>query len=211
MRLLTLLVAPAAVVLLGATAAAADKDDSAGQTKADLASFQGYLEKNYAGKKWQAGPAHIDGEAVRAAYGGRRFYYVFSSPPLPPGANVPALQEAYRRNLADFQKNFISLTVAIGAEDKVVPFKEPADFNQGLMKVAGDDDAATAAAAILSLYGSDRVGPGAVAAKDVKVTKNDKGWSCQVQKLNAFQGTVSFNAEGKCTSVSKLYAGPLPP
>ena len=70
---------------------------------------------------------------------------------------------------------------------------------------------ATAAAAILSVYGADRVGPGAVAVKDVKTTKNGKGWSCQVQKFNAFQGMVTFNVDGKCTSVSKVYAGPLPP
>jgi hypothetical protein len=211
MRFTMLFVAPAAVVLLGVAVATADTDSGAEQTKADLAAFQSYLEKNYAGKKRQVGPARIDGEAVQAAYAQRRFYYVFSSPPLPPGANLAAVQEAYKRNLADFQKNFISLTVAVGADGKVVPLKEPADFNQGLMKVASDSDAATAAAAILSLHGEGQVGPGGVAAKDVQVTKSDKGWSCQLQKRNAFQGTVLLSAEGKCTSVSKVYTGPRTP
>jgi hypothetical protein len=40
-----------------------------------------------------------------------------------------------------------------------------------LMRVTTDDDARICAAAILSLYGSDRVGPGIVSAKEVNVTK----------------------------------------
>src|SRR5262249_27687484 len=148
---------------------------------------------------------------VRAAYGKDRFYYVFSAPPLPPGANMPEVQEAFRRRAEEVRKSYISLTVRVDEEGKGIPLTKADDFNAGLTKVAGDDDARTAAAAILSLWGEDRVGPGAVDPKDVMVTRGDKGWSCVVQRPNAFQGAVTFNADGQCTAVSKTYSGPAKP
>jgi hypothetical protein len=197
----------AALLFLPALAARAADDDAA---KAGLEAFQAYLKDHYADKKWQTGPDRIDASAVRDAYGKQRFYCVFSAPPLPPGANIREIQEAYRRRLAEFNQTFISLTVRVDEAGKVVPLAKAEDFNAGLMKVAGDDDARTAAAAILSLWGEDMVGPGAVAPKDIKVTRSDKGWSCVVQH-KTFQGTVTFNADGQCTAVSKTYTGPLPP
>ena len=194
----------AALLLLPGLAARAADDDG-------LNAFQAYLKDHYADQKWQTGPDRLDAPAVRAAYGKQRFYYVFSAPPLPPGANIPSLQEAFRRRMEEFRKTYISLTARVDEDGKVVPLVQAADFNAGLMKVAGDDDARTAAAAILSLYGQDRVGPGAVDPKEVLVTRGDKGWSCQVQRPNAFQGAVTFDADGQCTAVSKTYTGPLPP
>ncbi len=79
-----------AALLAGRDAVAQDKAD-AEQTKADLADFRAYLEKNHAGKKWQAGPARLDSPELRKAYEKRRLYYVFSAPPLPPGAALPDL------------------------------------------------------------------------------------------------------------------------
>ncbi len=177
------------------------------RTKEDLAAFKSYLEKKAAEKKWQTGPARIDSDEVRKSYEKRRFYYVFSAPPLPPGANTPEVQKAYQQRLEEFRKNYISLTVSIDDQGKIAL----ADYNQGLMKIKTDEDAQTAAAAILSLHASERVGPGPVAAKDVTVTKSEKGWSCRVVKRNAYQGSVTFDAAGKYTGVSKIYAGPLPP
>jgi hypothetical protein len=196
----------AAVLLL--LPALAPADDA--RAKDGLSAFQAYLKDHYADKKWQTGPDQLDAPAIRAAYGKARFYYVFSAPPLPPGANIGSVQEAYRRRLEEFRKTYISLTVRVDDDGKVIPLTKADDFNAGLMKVAGDDDARTAAAAVLSMWGEDRVGPGAVDPKDVMVTRSDKGWSCVVQRQNAFQGAVTFNADGQCTAVSKTYMGPLP-
>jgi len=74
-----------------------------------------------------------------------------------------------------------------------------------------NEDAKICAAAILSLYSSDdRVGPGIVAAKEVVVTRSEKGWSCSVLRENAFQGEVIFDRDGKCVSVTKTYAESAP-
>jgi hypothetical protein len=202
----TLLWLLALALPLGLTVAARAADDEATRT---LEAFQAYLKKQYPDKKWQVGPTRLDCPPVRAAYGQQRFYYVFSAPPLPPGANLPSLQEAYRRRVEEFRKDYISLTARVDEAGTVTPLTRAEDYNQGLMKVQSDDDARTAAAAILSLYGSDRVGPGAVDPKGVSVTKGDKGWSCRVQ-TRFYQGTVDFNADGKCLAVSKTYTGPLP-
>jgi hypothetical protein len=194
----------AALVIVPALAARGADDEG-------LAAFRAYLKGHYADKKWQTGPDRLDAPAVHAAYGKERFYFVFSAPPLPPGANIPEIQEGFRRQVVEFRKTYISLTARVDEDGKVVPLAKPDDFNDGLMKVASDDDARTAAAAVLSLWGEDRVGPGAVDPKDVMVTKTDKGWSCMVQRRNAFQGMVTFDADGQCTAVSKTYTGPFPP
>jgi hypothetical protein len=106
----------------------------------------------------------------------------------------------------------VSLTVAIQEGEKIRPLRGPADFNAGLMKVQSADDVKTAAAAIMALYGSFRIGPGPVSAGQVTVTRSGKGWAARVSGTGfpSFQGTVTFNAGGKCTSVWKLYTGPFP-
>lgn len=186
---------------------AACQEGDATQAKADITVFQGYLKKNYPGKKWQVGPTALDSKEIRKAYEKQRFYFVFSSPPSPPGANVPELIEAYRRNAAAYQKTFISLSISIDERGKIIPLQKPKDYNSGLMKVKTDEDARIAAAAVLSLQGAGRAGPGAVAAKEVTVSKSEKGWSCRVQRPNAFWGVVVFDADGKCTGVAKEDAG----
>ena len=47
------------------------------------------MEEFKPGKKWQTGPEFMDSEEIRKAFGKQRFYYVFSSPPMPPGAEAP--------------------------------------------------------------------------------------------------------------------------
>ena len=181
------------------------------QTMADLAKFQNYLEENKPGKKWQTGPARMDSEEIRKAYEKQRFYYVFSSPPPPPGAPLPELIEEHQRKLEVYQQQFISLIIRIDAEGRITLLHEEEDYNQGMMRVATDEDAKICAAAILSMYSSDdRVGPGIVAAKEVTVTRSENGWSCSVHRENAFQGEVLFDKEGKIVSVTKTYTGPLP-
>jgi hypothetical protein len=181
------------------------------QTMADFAKFQSYLEENKSGKKWQTGPARMDSEEIRTAFGKARFYYVFSSPPLPPGAPLPELLEEHRLRMEEYHKQFISLTIRIDDEGRMTPLHEEEDYNLGMMRVTTDEDAKICAAAILSLYSSDdRVGPGIVAAKEVTVTRSENGWSCSVHRENAFQGEVVFDKEGKVVSATKTYAGPLP-
>jgi hypothetical protein len=70
----------------------------------EIDQFKAYLGKNHKGAKWQTGPARVDSEATRTAFPGQRFYYVASSPPLPPGGAVnPEVVERFgrsRRNTA---------------------------------------------------------------------------------------------------------------
>jgi hypothetical protein len=189
----------------------AGKNHQDAQTMADFAKFQSYLEENKSGKKWQTGPARLDSEEIRTAFGKARFYYVFSSPPMPPGAPLPELLEEHQRNMELYQKQFISLTMRIDDEGKMTPLHEEEDYNQGMMRVTNDEDAKICAAAILSMYSSDdRVAPGIVAAKEFTVTRSENGWTCSVHRENAFQGEVVFDKEGKVVSATKTYAGPLP-
>ena len=189
-------------------------DENAGnqqpQAAADLTRFRNYMEEVKPGKKWQTGPTPMDSAEIRTAYGKARFYSVYSSPPLPPGARLPELVEQYERNMAEYQKQFISMTIRIDEQETMTPLYEAEDYNQGLMRVTTDDDARICAAAILSLYGSDRVGPGIVSANEVTVTRTDNGWSCSVFRENAFRGAVVFDKAGKCVSMTKVYVGPLP-
>ncbi|MGH9755082.1 MAG: hypothetical protein ACREA2_20075, partial [Blastocatellia bacterium] len=163
------------------------------------------------GKKWQTGPAHIDSEEIRKAYGKQRFYYVFSSPPTPPGAALQELIDEYHKKVEAYQKEFISLTMSFDEEGNMTSLHKAEDYNQGLMRVTTDGDAKIAAAAILSLYYSDLVGPGIVRATEVSVAKSENGWSCSVLRENEFQGTVYFDGDGKLVSVTKTSAGAPPP
>ena len=200
----------AALLLLPGLAVLAG-DDEAARSKQELDAFRAYLKKEYPDKKWQQGPTRLDSAALRAAYREQRFYYVYSSPPLPPGANIKSVQEAHRRRVEDIRKNYVSLTVRIDAKGQIVPLRLPQDYNGGLMKVASDEDARTAAAAILSLRECAHVAPVAVDPKNIAVTQSNKGWSCEAKGKGFFRGTVTFDAAGQCTAVSKFYAGPFPP
>jgi len=178
----------------------------------DLAAVQEFLKKAHAKKKWQTGPKQIASDAIKKAYGGeRKFYYVFSAPPLPPGANLPELIRAYQARYKDHQENYVSATLRLDAALKVVPLNKAGDFSEGLMPVNTEEDVKTAAAAVLSLYGSNRVAPGLVAEKEVMVTKTEQGWRGVVNRNNAFQGTVEFDKKGQLTKVSKVFTGPVPP
>ncbi|HEU0179040.1 MAG TPA: hypothetical protein VFV58_32650 [Blastocatellia bacterium] len=203
----------ALILNFGVAMRTAGKNAQDEQIRADLTKFQSYLEVNKPGKKWQTGPARIDSEEIRKAYGRLRFYYVYSSPPLPPGAPLPELLEEYERKMEEHQKQFISLTFRIDEQGGIKSLQEEdynQGYNQGLMLVTTDDEARICAAAILSLYSSDRLGPEIVTAKEVTVTRNEKGWSCSVLRENAFQGAVVFDNDGKCVSVTKTYMGALP-
>jgi hypothetical protein len=181
------------------------------KTMADLTKFRNYMEEFKPGKKWQTGPAPMVSDEIRKAYEKLRFYYVFSSPPQPPGADLQELHEEYALKLEEHQKQFISLTIKIDDEGRMGPLYKAEDYNLGLMRVTTDDDARICAAAILSLYCSDSVRPEIVTAKEVAVTSSEKGWSCSVVRENSFRGAVVFDKDGKVVSMSKEYEGSVPP
>ena len=111
MRALAGTLAAASLFLPCLATRAADDDAEATRTREGLTAFRAYLTKHHPDKKWQAGPARLDSAAVQAAYGKLRFYHVFSSPPLPPGANIKSVQEAYRNRVADIRTNYVSVAV----------------------------------------------------------------------------------------------------
>jgi hypothetical protein len=202
----------ALVLNLGIATPTGDKNAETQQTQiaADLTRFRNYMEEVKPGKKWQSGPTPMDSEEIRMAYGKARFYSVYSSPPMPPGAPLPQLLKEYEQKMDVYQKQFVSVTVRIDEQEQITSLYEAEDYNRGLMRVTTDDDARISAAAILSLYGSDRVGPEIVSAKEVTVTRSENGWTCGVFRKNAFRGEVVFDKDGKCVSMTKVYAGPLP-
>ncbi len=110
----------------------------------------------------------------------------------------------------EYQKQFVSLTIRVDEQEKMASLYGAEDYNQGLMQVKTDDDARIGAAAILSLYCSDRVAPGIVSAKEVTVTKTENGWSASVFRESAFRGEVVFDSDGKAASVTKVFMGPPP-
>jgi hypothetical protein len=181
------------------------------QTDADLTNFRNYLEEVKPGKKWRTGPARMDSEEIRKAFGNLRFYYVYSSPPAPPGADLPELHAEFAEKTEEHQKHFISLTARIDEQGRFTPLYEAADYNPGMMRVTTDEDVKICAAAVLSLYGADHVGPGVVSANEIAVTRNENGWSCSMHRENAFRGEVLFDRDGKCVYMMKAYEGSLPP
>jgi hypothetical protein len=214
MMKLSLFGAACLIVLMldfGIVTRTAGKNAQDEKTMADLTKFRNYMEEFKPGKKWQTGPAPMDSEEIRKAFENQRFYYVFSSPPMPPGADLQELHEEYELKMKEYQKEFISLIIKIDERETMTPFYEAGDYNQGLMRVTTDDDARICAAAILSLYCSDSVRPEIVTAKEVAVTRSENGWSCSVYRENAFRGEVVFDKDGKCVSMTKEYEGSVPP
>jgi hypothetical protein len=192
------------------------KEDPAAQAKADGAAFRTFLKENKLDATWQKGdPIRMDTDAVRKAYGPYRAYYTFGSMPLGGGAFSPERQKAFQEALAEYRKNSLSIAVLI-KDGKVTVLKKPADFNTGLMPIKTDEDARTAAAAIVSLLPAGELGPQRIEARNVKVTR-DKGWTCTCRVGTTFGGEarVTFDDEGRCTSVTMprvmLPRPPAPP
>jgi hypothetical protein len=86
MRTLVGLWSAALPLLVSPPAGSDGGDPEAARTQEGRDAFRAYLQREYPAKKGQAGPSRLDCPAVRAAYPGQRFYFVYSGPPLPPGA-----------------------------------------------------------------------------------------------------------------------------
>jgi hypothetical protein len=194
-----------------------EKTKSPGDAKKDLATFKEFLVATKQDARWQTDPLPLTSAEIAKAYPNRRVYFTFARPPLPPGAPLPELLERYKKQLEEYQKRSLRITVTIDEDNQVAAMREAKDFNAGLMPVKTDEDAMTAAAAILAmahLTSGGNVSPGPVNAKEVTVTRTASGgWTCVVKKQRAFDGTVSFDAAGKVIGVTKMmnYIEPLPP
>jgi hypothetical protein len=196
----------------GAATAAISLSQSLRGGDKKLESVRDFLAKTYPGKKWQTGPTQLTSDEIKKAYGEKlTFAYVFSAPPLPPGAKLPDLIKAYQDKLKDYQQNYISVSLRIDAAGKITPLNKTSDYAEGLIAAKTDDDLKAVAAAVLSLYHSGRVGPAAVKASEVQVKKDGNGWACTVTRQNNFSGTMHFNADGQVTKISKVSIAPLPP
>jgi hypothetical protein len=178
----------------------------------DLDAVKEFLKTEHGKKNWQTAPSQLASDEVKRAYRVKlKFYFVFSAPPLPPGANLPGVIKAYQKKLKDYRDNYVSATLRVDAEGKVSPLAKVGDYNEGLMAVMSEEDVKTATAAVLTLYGSAKGAPGVVNATEVKVTKTGQGWQGVVDRRNEFQGNVEFNAKGQVIKLSKVFTGPLPP
>jgi hypothetical protein len=178
---------------------------AADQQATAVTAFRNFLSSTKLDAHWQDGDLlQIDSAELRAAYDGRLFYFTFREAPLRPGAAFPAAIARYDAALAEYEKHSLRLTVGIDQAMKVTPFQLPNDFNAGLMPVKSEADAKMAAAAILSLIGNDQVHPEAIAASEVSVTASKSGWTCNAKRTRAFDGTVVFDASGKCVSAKKV-------
>ena len=198
----------------GISAGSADPASKAVLSQADVTAFHDHLVKNQLDQRWDGEPtAQLDSEEIRRAYGDRRFYFTFKAPPLPPGAAWPDLIERHKQAMAEYQKHSLKITVGIDNQERAVSFQTAQDFNTGLIPVKTDDDARTAAAAILSLIGNDQVHPGVIGAREVSVTGTQFGWTCQVKQAKGIDGTVVFDPSGRCTRATKNlnYVPPVPP
>jgi hypothetical protein len=166
--------------------------------KRELEAVESFLANKFLGMQWQRGPIHIKGAAVATAYPESRFYYVFSS-------QYPVARA-----------NQLSAMLRVDREGNVTHVATPNAYSNGLMKITGIEDAKTAAAAVMSLtFGP--FGPVAVAADEVEVKADGKGWVCTAAKGKAggmhAQATtfrVVFDGNGKCTAASHQFKGPLP-
>lgn len=184
----------------------------AGEKKEPPASLalREFLKENHPGKGWGVGPLRLDSPEIRQAYKGLDGWYVHSTAPLPPGARIKSVIEAYEARMKIYLEKQISVCALIDREGKVRALLKPTDYNLGLMPVANEAEAKIAAAAILSFHGKGLTGPGIVSAKQVEIEKTSAGWTCQASD-RFFAGTVLFNGKGQVTAVSKNYIGPLPP
>lgn len=183
-------------------------------TAADNAAFRTYLAEHGLADRWQGEPARVDTPEIRAAFRGMRFYYTFKNPPLPPGAHTAELIAAYDRAMDEYRHQSLRITVGIDQQGRVHAFRAAEDFNHGLLAVKTDDDARTAAAAILSLMGTQEASPGAISANEINVTNSATGWTCRLsQQRRGIQGSVNFDRAGRCVSAAKSlnYSRPLPP
>lgn len=156
----------------------------------DGAAVQKFLKEKYPNDTWGRGPTRLSSKPIEAAYPQARFYFIFSP-------QYPVSREGQ-----------ISAVVQIDGEGATRRMENPKDYNQGLMGVANEGDAKTAAAAIMSLM-LGPMGPQDVATDDVKVVAAGGGWTATATKPQG-RWEVAFDGQGQCTASSYKHTAPLP-
>lgn len=191
----------AAALLLCATAQAAPLPQ-------DLVTVRKYLAAHHAGKTWQVGPTQIDTAELRKLLPRLRFWYVFSSPPLPPGAPLKESLDAYNREMAAYHRHRLTAVVQVSGTDTIGGL----DIVHKLPRVQTDAQSKAVAAAVLSLTAGDRVAPGPISAADVEIAERPEGgWLCVAQSPHNFLAQARFSPKGKLLNVIRMFAGSLPP
>lgn len=172
-----------------ATAAAAVQAAAAAaqQEKEDQEAIQAYLAKAHP-KVTTATPGRMDTPAIRTAYPGYRFYVIKMRFPM--GIPTPP----------DWHETHIDLTVSIDTNGKLETRGDANAMNIGLMKITTDEEAKTAAAAIMSLLIAGS-GIQKVEAAQVKVEANEQFRMCAAQ-VRALTYKIIFNQAGKCTQAT---------
>ncbi|MFN2476225.1 MAG: hypothetical protein ABR526_07800 [Chthoniobacterales bacterium] len=181
--------------------------------QSDLNAFQSFLSSSDLASHWDGPPQRIDSDAIRAAYPDQRFYFTWKSKPVPPGAQLPGPQQRYAKAMEEHQKHSLKVTLEAGPDGAMQPFRSPTDFNRGLVKVTNASEAATAAAAIISLLSEAEICPAPVSVADVKATASaGGGWTCRFEQTRGITATVKFDGSGRCVSASKAlnYTPPVP-
>lgn len=176
--------------------------------RSELAAVLRYLAEKHPGETWKSGPEQLDSSALRFAYPKHRFYVIASPMPLPGGAK-PATGGPRNNTAGPKPRRILSLCIRLGPKNQIEEFRNPADYNRGLVAIRADEDARKAAAAILSTLDGLYFGPAAVDPALVLVQKISSGWVCRMQTKNK-AGRVVFDTEGRCISATMRYAGPFP-
>ena len=203
----------AAALFTALSLAAAKAEPVTDVPQSDLNSFQNFLTSSDLASRWDGPPKRIDSDAIRAAYPGQRFYFTWKSKPVPPGAQLPGPQQRHAKAMEEHLKHSLQVTLEAGPDGAMQPFRKPSDFNRGLMKVTNASQAATAAAAIISLLSEAGISPAPIDVAEVKVTASpDGGWVGRFEQTRGITATVKFDRDGSCVSASKSlnYNPPVP-
>ena len=174
----------------------------------DIARFLRFLAQRHPGEAWKQGPERIESPELQEAYPGMKFYFVSSPQPMPRGARI-APSAASGVEPERKAKPLLTLCVRFGPGDQVDELRKPEDYNLGLQSIHSDEDARTAAAAILSTLDGIYFSPSPLAKSLIQVQKTPTGWTCRL-RTQTREGRVVFNQEGKCISISMSYHGPFP-
>jgi hypothetical protein len=184
---------------------------SEGDATEDPARVKAYLAKTYPEKKWQVGPTRLDTPEIQQVFPGQRFYFVRSSPPLPPGAPLPDLIKAWEEKMADYRKTALNATLRIDAEGNIAVISKATDLNAGMKKVTNEKEAQAAAAAACTLDPAGTPGLAKVKAEHVQVERRGEFWTAIVNVPNVMRGGVTFDREGKINTLAVKATPRFPP
>src|SRR4051812_182186 len=103
---------------------------AADQQTSAVTAFRNFLTSTKLDAQWENGDLmQIDSAELRAAYGGRQFYFTFKPAPLPPGAAFPSAIARYKAALEEYSKHSLRLTVGVDQALNVTKFQLANDFN----------------------------------------------------------------------------------